>query len=72
MKTTKFQFRTTEQERARWRAAAALREQDESKFARDALDAWVEICQEAARLGMTPSDLLARALLALTPNRHRR
>ncbi len=59
-----FQLRVTADQRARWQAKAEARVQSESEWAREALDAWVTVCERAAAHGVEPSALFADALEA--------
>jgi hypothetical protein len=62
-KEDRFEFRTTTDQRERWKLEAEEQGQDASAFARDALDAWMKICARARELGMEPRDLLAVRVL---------
>ena len=59
-----FQFRVTAEQRAPWQAAAEVRGQSESEWARDGLDAWVVLCERAAELGVEPRDMVPEAIEA--------
>lgn len=66
-----FQFRVDAAQRERWRQAARGEKLSESDFARDALDAYVLVCEEARKQGMHPFDLLVLRLQVARPGHGR-
>jgi hypothetical protein len=57
-----FQFRVDAERRSKWQAAAEERAQSESAWAREALDAWVLVCRQAAALEVEPTAFVTQAL----------
>jgi hypothetical protein len=56
------QFRTPADKKERWERSANDLEQSFSEWARDGLDAWVDVSTRAAEVGMQPRILVAEAL----------
>jgi hypothetical protein len=56
------QFRTPADKKERWERTANGLKQSFSEWARDGLDAWVDVSTRAAEVGMEPRILVAEAL----------
>lgn len=59
---TPLHFRVGADKKARWEAAAAASAQKLSEWAREGLDAWIDVTHRAGELRANPRSLLAEAL----------